>query len=93
MAAPLVSPRPPATADLLVKSVLAQVEPNGQVCASFLNEKRQERMQEPEIERGTEDIDVLDADCISRELLCRTPDQHENTEGRESAESSSARSS
>ena len=91
LAAPLVSPRPPATADLLVKSVLAQVEPNGQVHASFL--KRQERMKEPEIERGTEDIDILDADCIARELLCRTPDQHENTEGRESAESSSARSS
>jgi len=93
LAAPLVSPRPPATADLLVKSVLAQVEPNGQVRASFLNEKRQERMKEPEIERGTEDINILDADCIARELLCRTPDQHEDFEGRESAESSSARSS
>jgi hypothetical protein len=41
---------------------------------------------EPEIEeRPTEDNDVCDADCIARELLCRTPDQQEDKdfEGRE----------
>ena len=68
---------PAAAADSLPMSILAQVKPDGQVRTPFLNQKRQERRKEPEIERGTEDIDVRDADCVARELLCRTPDQQD----------------
>ena len=85
--------RPAPAGDPFAKPALARVDPDGQARASVPTEKGQEKTKEPEIEREpTEDVDLGDADCIARELLCRTPDQQEDKdlEGRARVGSSSS---
>jgi hypothetical protein len=90
-----LSPRPLLTParDSSAKPTLAPVDPEGQVRASVVTEKAQEKTKAPEIEgEPTEDVDLGDVDCVARELLCpSSPDhlQDEDLEGRGRVGSSS----